>query len=114
MSKPMGNNVLLSLLKATTLKGSTLVTDGNMGYRGAKDMGYEHFYVDHALFYSKDGINNNTIESFWSTLKRGIYGIYYSIYPKYLQNYVNKFCFRYNNRKNKNVFDLVLRQSVIV
>lgn len=113
-SKPMEDKVLLSLLKATTLKGSTLVTDGHMGYRGAKDMGYEHFYIDHTLFYFKEGIHNNTLESFWSTLKRGIYGIYHSIDPKYLENYVNEFCFRYNNRKNKNVFDLVLIQSVIV
>lgn len=52
------------------------------------------------------------IESFWATLKRGVYGIYHHISVEYMQNYVDEFCFRYNNR-NENMFDLVLKQSVL-
>lgn len=45
-------------------------------------------------------------------LKRGVYGIYHHVSVEYMQNYVDEFCFRYNNR-NENMFDLVLKQSVL-
>jgi len=103
---------LLEILQKVVEKGSTLVTDAYRGYRGATKLGYIHLYVDHTLFFSQNGIHNNGIESFWSTLKRGIYGIYHQVSPKYLQQYVNEFVFRYNNRGNKDVFDLLLMKTI--
>ena len=63
-------------------------------------------------------IHTNNLESFWATPKRGILGIYHHVSVEYLQNYVNEFCFRYNNRNHKNktnpaMFDLVLKQAVL-
>lgn len=69
--------------------------------------------IDHQSMYADGDIHTNNIESFWATLKRGVYGIYHHISVKYMQRYVDEFCFRYNNRDNKNVFDLVLKQSVL-
>lgn len=51
----------------------------------------------------KDGrtaykINTNSIEGFWSQLKRGIYGVYHWASNKHIQRYINEFCYRYNNR----------------
>lgn len=44
-------------------------------------------------------IYTNTIEGFWSILKRGIIGIYHHMSKKHLQLYANEFAFRYNTRQ---------------
>jgi hypothetical protein len=43
-------------------------------------------------------VHTNTIEGFWSLLKRGISGAYHSVSDKYPRTYVNEYAFRYNNR----------------
>jgi len=48
--------------------------------------------------YVVNGQHTNTIEGFWSQLKRSIDGTYHVVSPKYLQQYVNEFVFRYNFR----------------
>lgn len=58
-------------------------------------------------------MHTNNVESFWAILKRGVYGIYHHVSVKYLQAYVNEFCFRFNNKDNGDMFDLMLSQAVI-
>ena len=43
-------------------------------------------------------IHTNTIEGFWSLVKRGMGGVYHSVSVRYLQNYLNEYGFRYNHR----------------
>ena len=43
-------------------------------------------------------VHTNTIEGFWSLVKRGIGGVYHSVSKKYLQTYLNEYAFRYNHR----------------
>jgi hypothetical protein len=45
-------------------------------------------------------VHTNTIEGFWSLLKRQIDGIHHSVSPKHLQRYCNEASFRYNNKKS--------------
>ena len=49
-------------------------------------------------------VHTNTIEGFWSILKRGVVGTYHKVSRKYLPLYVAEFAFRYNNRKNADIF----------
>jgi hypothetical protein len=49
-------------------------------------------------------IDTNTIDSFWSMIKRCIVGTFHKVSKTYLQLYVTKFEFRYNNRKNPDIF----------
>jgi hypothetical protein len=42
--------------------------------------------------------HTNSIEGFWSLVKRGIGGIYHSVSRKYLQSYLDEYAFRYNRR----------------
>ncbi len=78
--------------------GSGLNTDEWRGYRGLTKI-YNHKFVKHNDGqYVQDDIHTNTLEGFWSLLKRGMSGIYHSVRAKHLQKYVNEFVFRYNTR----------------
>ena len=58
--------------------------------------------------YVRGNIHTNSIESFWALLKRGIVGNYHNVSKKYLPFYLNEFSYRFNNRKNENMFaDLI-------
>lgn len=83
----------------TIKEAATLYTDEWGGYSGL-DRLYNHLFVKHnSGEYVNDDIYTNTIEGFWSLLKRGIVGIYHFVSRKHLQYYVDEFVFRYNTRK---------------
>lgn len=54
--------------------------------------------------YVVGAIHTNTIEGFWSMIKRDIVGTFHKVSKKYLPLYVKEFEFRYNNRKNEDIF----------
>ncbi|MCB0753012.1 MAG: transposase, partial [Ignavibacteriae bacterium] len=43
-------------------------------------------------------VHTNTIENFWSLLKRGLYGIYHQVSDKHLERYLDEFSARFNTR----------------
>jgi transposase-like protein len=91
-------------------KGSRLITDEMKSYKKiAAIVGYDHKTVEHGRgqYAKPDGTHTNTIEGFWSQLKRSIDGTYHVVSPKYLASYVSEFAWRYNNRKFS-MFDLLL------
>lgn len=77
-------------------------------------LGYEHGAVNHQAEEWKRGIHHtNTIEGFWSHLKRGISSTHVSVSKKHLQRYVDEFAFRYNNRDaSADMFKRLLAQIV--
>jgi len=85
-----------------------VVTDEN------KDYNYIHKDIPHdavrhsAGEYVRGEVHTNSIESFWSLLKRGVVGTYHNVSAKYLPFYLNEFSFRFNNRNNRDMFaDLI-------
>ncbi len=48
------------------------------------------------------------MELFWSLLKRGIVGNYHHVSREYFPLYLNEFSFRFNNRKNLDIFDAII------
>jgi transposase-like protein len=106
-----GFNTLQEFVEEVVDKNVSLVsTDENAGYRNLRKAGFPHDTVNHkAEEYVRGNIHTNTIESFWSLLKRGIMGSYHQVSKKYLPLYVNEFAWRYNNRRNPDIFrDLFL------
>jgi transposase-like protein len=85
-------------------KVSLISTDDNSGYRFL-DQWCNHGVVHHSTGeYVCGAVHTNTIDSFWSLIKRGIVGTFHKVSKKYLQLYVAEFEFRYNNRKNPDIF----------
>lgn len=110
--KDTKKNTLQRIIKKSIEKGANLMTDEWRSYRGL-DMKYIHSIVCHNRGQYVDGIKHtNTIESFWSLLKRGIIGQYHYVTAKYLNKYIDEFCFRYNNRSNVQIFDLTIQKAV--
>ena len=81
------------------LPKSSLFTDTYVGYDRMGERGFKHKRVNHTRRIYVDGIvHTNTIEGFWSLLRRGISGVYHGVSTKHLQTYVDEYFFRYNNR----------------
>lgn len=107
------SKVLSREVIANVKKTATLYTDEWVGYNGLKRV-YDHSIVKHNSHQYVNGrIHTNTIEGFWSLLKRGIFGIYHFTSKKHLQKYVDEFVFRYNTRDTTASmrFDLLLANS---
>ena len=98
--KNASSKVLLEVIDELVRKGSTVITDRWKGYNKVKER-YIHEVVEHNIkeYVNVGGFHTNSIEGFWSQLKRGIIGIYFLVSPKHLQNYCKEFVFRYNTRK---------------
>ncbi|HEY0309336.1 MAG TPA: IS1595 family transposase [Acidobacteriaceae bacterium] len=59
---------------------------------------HKHATVNHSERYVDGYAHTNTIDGFWSLVKRGIGGVYYQVGPEYLQSYLNEYSWRYNRR----------------
>lgn len=88
------NNIINEKVSKTT----NLYTDESKIYNRMKKR-YNHHTIKHAegIYVSSD-VYTNTIESFWSTLKRGLHGIYHHMSAKHLSRYLEEFAARYNTR----------------
>ncbi|HTA62002.1 MAG TPA: IS1595 family transposase, partial [Bacteroidia bacterium] len=71
--------------------GAHIVTDEHTSYSQLNKI-YTHNTVTHSLrVYVQGNTHTNTIENFWSILKRGLYGIYHQVSDKHLERYLNEF-----------------------
>ena len=78
--------------------GTAIFSDELKSYEGMDD--YQHAVINHAVEYVNGNTHTNTIENFWSLLKRGLHGTYVSVEPYHLFRYIDEQAFRYNNRKD--------------
>ena len=88
-------------------KVDLVATDEHSGYRllASGPDAMRHEVVKHrGGEYVRGIVHTNTIEGFWSLLKRGVVGTYHSVSKKYLPLYLNEFQYRFNNRKNPDIF----------
>ena len=81
--------------------GSTVYTDGWPGYDGLTKARFIHETVNHMEEYVRGNVHTQSIENFWSLLKRGLNGTYVAVEPFHLDRYIDEQAFRFNNRINK-------------
>ena len=72
-----------------------------------------HFTVNHAVAYAQGLIHTNTIEGFWSLVKRAIFGQHHHS-KEHAAAYIIEACYKYNSRKDASPFDSFIRAAVSV
>jgi transposase-like protein len=84
-------------------EGSTINTDELRGYIGVGTH-FEggHKRVNHSkgeYYRHEDDAGTNTVECYFSLLKRGVYGAFHNVSKQHLPRYLDEFDFRWNHRK---------------
>ncbi len=96
------SKTLIPFVSGKVDRSATVHTDELASYKPLSKSGYKHKTVHHNLkLYVIDDAHTNTIDGFWSLLKRGINGVYHSVSPQHLQGYLNEYSFRYNHREDE-------------
>ena len=106
---------LLPKVLERVLPASTVYTDEFPVYNGLRKAGYNHKRIHHAAkVYVSGDTHTNTIEGFWSLVKRGIGGVYHSVSAKHLQSYLSEYAWRYNHRNDpRDQFALLLLRAAL-
>jgi len=107
-TSPLLGNVVEHVLPRTNV-----YTDEAAAYTKLRYHGYAHSRIHHtARVYVSGDVHTNTIEGFWSLVKRGISGVYHSVSARYLQMYLDEYAFRYNHRNDEeSLFTLVVDKA---
>jgi transposase-like protein len=101
------SKTLHGMAKQYILPKSVVYTDEWNGYNrlekledgDGQNRGYQHRRINHSAgVYVQGDIHTNTIEGFWSLVKRGIGGTHHAVSAKFLQSYLDEYSFRYNRR----------------
>jgi len=93
------NKILYPHVLANIERGSTISSDEWRGYVSIARLGYPHGTVNHAMKeYARGKVHTNTIEGFWSMLKRSIRGTHIHVSRRHLSKYLGEFEFRWNSR----------------
>jgi transposase-like protein len=87
------------------IHADTTVMSDDGGARLGKEFA-KHATVNHSIGeYVRGDAHTNTIEGYFSILKRGIIGTYHHVSPQHLKRYLAEFDFRYNERMALGVDD---------
>lgn len=110
----LGGKTFKERVRDNVSKDAILVTDAHKGYEGLDIEYFKHETVNHIMGeYKRDEWHTNTIEGFWSQLKRTIKGTHIHCDARYLQIYADEVAFRYMNRyKQDQMFEIILSHVV--
>jgi len=97
--------------EAVSHKVSLLCTDQWLGYKHLNKKFPQHASINHAAgLYVVGAVHTQTIEGFWSILKRSVVGTFHKISKKYMPLYVAEAQFRYNHRMNPDIFGAAIEE----
>ncbi|MDD5702791.1 MAG: IS1595 family transposase [Dehalococcoidales bacterium] len=106
---------LIPRVEAHVIKDSTVYTDDLPSYNGLSNLGFDHKSVAHSqkIYVSAGDIHTNSVEGFWSQLKRSIDGTYHHVTAEHLQGYVDEYSFRYSHRNDERPMFLTMLEQVV-
>lgn len=92
---------LQGIMQENIDKSARIATDDSRAYPGCeRHFTSGHLSVNHSKKeYARGQVHTNTVEGFFSSVKRGLNGIYHSVSKEHLHRYMSEFEFRYNNRE---------------
>ncbi len=101
----IGANSFKDMVRKNVKEEATVITDQHLGYKGLDAEYAAHLSVNHSEMQFRQGLAyTNSVEGFFSCLKRSLIGIYHYASPKHLQKYCNETAYRYNTRSFSNFF----------
>ena len=92
---------------------SVLITDEFSGYSRMHEW-VPHMTINHAVAYAEGLVHTNTIEGFWSLVKRAITGSHHHYSREHAAAYIVEACYKYNNRNNGDTFSDFIHGAVSV
>jgi transposase-like protein len=105
---------LAPILRTQVSRKSNLMTDTAGGYVGVGKEFARHEMVDHgAEEYVRGDAHTNTVEGYFSILKRGITGVYHHVSEAHLKRYLAEFDFRYSERAALGVDDAMRAERAL-
>ena len=103
-----GPGILKFIKEHVDTDGSLLITDEDKAYNAVNPI-MRRAVIKHAEQCADGATHTNTIEGFWSLVKRAWFGSHHHYTKKYLPLYLVKSCWKYNNRNNDNAFGTFLQ-----
>jgi transposase-like protein len=95
---------LRPIMDAQIHEASNVYSDDGGARAGGMFAGHQS--VNHSIGeYVRGDVYTNTIEGYFSIMKRGIVGTYHHVGPQHLKRYLAEFDFRYNERAALDVTD---------
>ena len=93
-------------MRNTPIAKAIFATDEARRYSEVGTEFASHEIVAHSMDeYVRGDAHTNTVENYFSILKRGIYGCYFHVSEAHLHRYLAEFDFRHNNRAKLGVND---------
>jgi transposase len=106
---------LIPHIEAHVIKCADVYTDDYPTYQCLSRLGFKHQVVAHSkkIYVTGKDIHTNSVEGFWSQLKRSIDGTYHHVTPEHLQEYTDEYSFRYNHRNDEQPMFITMLNQVI-
>ena len=106
-----GRDIFEFIRRVVNIKESELMTDEYHTYNALSNQ-LKHEVINHQEQYVDGDKHTNTIEGFWSLLKRAWYGSHHHYSTGYTPLYVAERCYVYNNRHRESIFWKFINQSM--
>ena len=103
-----GRSVMAFVKDKVDPQGSILISDEYGAYNAIRKF-MLHFVINHQRGWVDREIHTNTIEGFWSLIKRAWYGSHHHYMKRYMPLFIAESCWKYNNRRADNQFGLFIR-----